>query len=166
MNDVLRKIHTRELDVDEVHPRLWVGSAPHDGVHVAQAGFSHLILCSIHYQRPAHDFPGVVVVHAPFEDDDSVMRGDTMALVTAAARAACEAHKSGGNVLVTCTAGINRSALAAALALQMLGLSPWISVERIRTHRNYECLSNTCFCRIALRQNRQIEFYLGKWEEP
>ena len=158
----LRSFAIRGLDCHEVHERLWVGAAPDHGKLVANRGFTHLVLCAMGYQAGADSFPGTVVLHCPFEDDDSIMAGAVMTQVFLAARAVAEAHRAGGNVLVTCRAGINRSALVTALALQMLGFEPAASVVRIRARRHAHCLANECFLRIALRQNRAADHF---WPE-
>jgi hypothetical protein len=154
------KLREKGIEATEVHERVWVGSAPDRGSVVADRGFTHLVLCAHQYQPAADVFPGVTVLHCPYEDDDSIMTGSTMTAVFLAARAVAEAQKGGGNVLVTCVAGINRSALVASLALQMLGVPAWITVERIRAKRYPNCLGNTCFLRIALGQNRAVSHYL------
>lgn len=156
-----RSIHTHNLDADEVSERVWVGSAPARGGLVAESGFTHVVLCAVQHQPPTSDYPGATVLHCPYEDDDSIMSVQTMTMVVLAARAVAEAHRNGGNVLVTCQAGVNRSALVAALALQMLGVEPWASVERIRAQRMNGCLSNECFLRVALGRNRAIGHYMG-----
>jgi len=153
-----------ELDAHEVHERLWVGSVPPRGAFLSAEGFTHVVLCAYQFQFAADEFRGVTVVHCPFEDDDTVMSGPTMAMVFATARAVAEAHKNGAKVLVTCAAGINRSALVACLAMKMLEPTApsWIFVERVRALRFSYCLSNTCFRRIVLGDNKQAEFYLPK----
>lgn len=157
--------HTN-LDAHEVHERLWVGSVPPRGPGLARLGFTHVVLCANDFQFAASDFDGVTVVHCPFEDSDTVVSGATTALVFATARAVSEAQRAGGTVLVTCAAGINRSALVAALAMRMLGVQPWAAVERIRATRFTYCLSNTCFRRIALGENHAAAFYLPKVRDP
>lgn len=148
------------IDANEVFERLWVGSVPPRGHRLAANGFTHVVLCAEDFQFAADKFAEIVVVHCPYEDMDGPMRGSTMALVFATARAVAEAVKNGGKVLVTCAAGINRSALVAALAMQMLGVEAWASVERVRAHRFTHCLSNEAFKRIALGVNRESGFYL------
>lgn len=151
------------LDAHEVYDgaHLWVGSVPPRGRRLAELGFTHVVLCAESFQFPASDFDGVDVVHCPYEDMDGPMRGSTMALVFVAARAVAESVKGGGTVLVTCAAGINRSALVAALAMQMLGIEAWASVERVRARRFTHCLSNEAFKRIALGVNRESGFFRG-----
>lgn len=145
------------LDADEVYPGIWVGSVPFQK-EAAAKWFSHIVLCAEQWQFPASDFPGATVIHCPYEDDDSVMSGRTMALVFATARAVAEARENAGKVLVTCAAGLNRSALVAGLAMRMLGAH--LVVEAIRAKRSPGCLSNTCFRRIVTGENKAASFYL------
>jgi protein-tyrosine phosphatase len=151
-----------DIDAHEVHERIWVGSVPQRGGAVASRGFTHLVLCADDFQFPAEDFPGVTVLHAPFVDADTVVPRSSMTLVFVAARAVAEAHRGGAKALVTCAAGINRSALVACVAMQMLGVEPWISVERVRALRFPYCLSNEAFKRIALGANREVSFFLPR----
>lgn len=149
------------IDAHEVHERIWVGSVPPRGTRLASKhGFTHVVLCADDYQFPADAFRGITVIHCPYEDSDTVVPERTLALVFATARSVAEAQRGGGTVLVTCAAGINRSALVAALAMRMLGLKPWAAVERIRANRYSYCLSNTAFRRIALGENKASHFYL------
>ena len=148
------------IDANEVHNKIWVGSVPPKGDILFNLGFTHVVLCADDFQFPADNFHNINVIHCPFEDSDTIMSNKTMALIFATARAVAEAHKAGGNVLVTCAAGINRSSLVAALAMRMLGEPPWIAVEKIRANRLPTCLSNTCFRRIALAENKAADFYL------
>jgi len=149
-----------ELDADEVYPGIWVGSVPRVRGGDTIKTFTHVVLCADQHQFAAEEFKDHVVVHCPYEDEDSVMGNATMAMVFATARVVAEVAGNGGNVLVTCAAGLNRSALVAALAMRMLGVEPWLAVERIRAKRSPTCLFNTCFRRIALGENRAAHFYL------
>jgi len=150
-----------DLDANEIIPGLWVGSKPPKGDFLHKNGYTHVVLCSTDYQLPSKDFPGVNVIHCPFEDNSNIMGGNTMALVFATAKLVAEAHKAGGKILVTCYAGINRSALITALALRVLGHSAFFAIESIRSNRNKRCLENKVFERIASGANNSTEFYLG-----
>lgn len=155
-----------ELDAHEVFPRLWVGSVPPRGGVLATLGFTHVVLCAEDFQFPAGEYHGVRVVHCPYEDTENVMSGATLALVFATARAVSEAQRAGGTVLVTCAAGLNRSALVAALAMRMQGVEAWAAVERIRAHRYTHCLSNSVFRRVALGESRASTFYDARPVRP
>jgi protein-tyrosine phosphatase len=151
---------TSELDADEVYPGIWVGSVPRVRGGPLLKIFTHVVLCAEEFQFPAEEFTEHTIVHCPFEDEDTVMGAKTMAMVFSTARAVAEAQAAGGSILVTCAAGRNRSALVAALAMRMLGVEPWIAIEKIRARRSPQCLSNTCFQRIILGHNKASTFYL------
>lgn len=153
----LTPVDSLALDANEVHPGIWVGAAPRDKAAAALA-FTHIVLCSEAWQFPAADFAPATVLHCPFEDEDTLLRGAILTMVFLAARAVAEAARSGGRVLVSCAAGRNRSALVAGLAMRMLGEQ--LVVEKIRTRRRADCLTNTCFRRIVTGENKQTEWFL------
>jgi len=150
-----------DLDANEIIPGLWVGSKPPKGEFLHKNGYTHVVLCSPDYQLPVYDFPNVNVIHCPFEDIDNIMSNSTMALVFVTAKLVAEAHKAGGKVLVTCYAGLNRSALVAALSLRVLGYSSFFAIESLRTNRSKRCLENKTFERLVGGVNKSSEFYLG-----
>lgn len=150
-----------DLDANEIIPGLWIGSKPPKGEFLYKNGYTHVVLCSTDYQLPVSDFPNVNVIHCPFEDNSNIMSNNTMALVFVTAKLVAEAHKAGGKVLVTCYAGINRSALIAALALKTLGYSSFFAIESLRENRNKRCLENKTFERLVSGTNKSTEFYLG-----
>lgn len=152
-------ILSKDIDANEVYPDIWVGSAPPKGSILSEVGFTHLFLCADEYQVPSSEFKDIEVLHCPFEDEDSIMGAKTMSMVFLAAKAAVALHNSGAVVLITCMAGINRSALVAALTLRLLGKPAISAIEAIRSNRNQKCLSNTCFMRIASGANKATEFY-------
>lgn len=147
-----------------------VGSTPppadfsRRGRSLVDGGWSHIVLCARERQRPASYYPGARVVHCPFEDDDTIVGAQLLVQVHLAAQVVAEAVQSDHHVLVCCLAGINRSALVAALAMQFLGLDPHQSVEQLRERRFAHCLSNTAFERVALRRSAGLDHF---WpEEP
>ncbi len=143
---------------DEVGEGLFVGGAVPEGDRVAQQGFDCLVLCAVEYQCESKRIPGVDLLHCPFYDDDSVMSLATVHLIVMTAKAIALYLKAGKKVLVTCAAGINRSALVAALTLQLHeNLEPWVAVERIRARRHPRCLCNEAFERAALRRNELVD---------
>lgn len=156
---------TAELDADEVYPGIWVGSVPRLRGGDLLKIFTHVVLCAEEFQFPAEEFKDHTIVHCPFKDEDTVMGNKTMAMVFATARAVAEAQIGGGSVLVTCAAGRNRSALVAGLAMRMLGVEPWLAIEKIKARRSPQCLSNTCFQRIVLAHNKASTFYLPARKE-
>lgn len=150
-----------DLDANEIIPGLWVGSKPPKGEFLYKNNYTHVVLCCPDYQLPAKDFPNVNVIHCPFEDNYNIMNNTTMVLVFVTAKLIAETHKNGGKILVTCYAGLNRSALLAALALRILGYSPFFAIESLRENRNKRCLENKIFERLVTGANSSTEFYLG-----
>lgn len=148
------------IDAHEVYPGIWVGSVPPRGPRLAGLGFTHVVLCAEDFQFPAGQFSGVKVVHCPYEDKEAAISNTALAMIFATARLVSEVALGGGRVLVTCAAGINRSALCAALAMRMLGVSGSDAVDAIRARRYSYCLSNEVFLRLALGTSRVCEFYL------
>jgi hypothetical protein len=104
------------LDADEIADRLWQGAMPPTGPRVRRAGFDVLVLCSEEYQPAPALFPGVRVIHAPNEDAPSLSDVQWQTVLGASVGVA-EAIREGAKVLVTCTAGLNRSGLVSALTL-------------------------------------------------
>lgn len=142
------------LDCHEIIPGLWQGSAPAHGQDVKDAGFDVLVLCASGHQPSAEEFPGVRVVRAPF--DDHALNLSESETAWFAARQVASALKKRRKVLVTCVAGINRSALVAALAIhERLGYSGKACMELVRGKRwvgNLRCaLQNPHFARFLER---------------
>ena len=122
------------VDADEILPRLWQGSWPPRGGLVASEGFDVLILCASEVQPKDEDFPGVQVVHAPFDDVD-ISRG-ALEQALRASNTAAEYHREGKDVLVTCAAGMNRSGLVVALTIhRLMGWSGDACVHMVRVRR-------------------------------
>jgi hypothetical protein len=147
-----------ELDAHEIVPGLWQGSLPPSGSAVADAGFDVLVLCARDYQRPADDYPGVEIIYAPNNDSAwSRPKGKDMAIASWAARKVVTAVQDGSRVLVTCFAGINRSALVVALAIHGLhGYSGPACIQLIRekrklAHPTDQALTNDYFVEALLR---------------
>ena len=141
------------LDASLIYPGLSQGSAPDIGPGLAAAGFTDLVLCAEEWQPPYQvddvtaqimgynpevpAYPGVNLIYAPA--DDIVITPPTREVLVQAVQTANEVVKrvqAGGNVLVTCWAGRNRSGLVTALSLHKLtGFSGVQCVHIIRTAR-------------------------------
>ena len=104
---------------------LWQGPfPPPDAVDLRSSGFDVLVLCAKEAQPPASAYPGVDVVHAPFDDRGQPPTLHELTTAACAARVAASERSAGRSVLVTCWMGQNRSGLVSALALRFLtGLS-------------------------------------------
>jgi protein-tyrosine phosphatase len=146
------------LDADEIVHGLWLGSQPPTGAVVADAGFDVLVLCARGFQPAAERFSGGVrVIYAP--NDDIPWKPPPPEDLTVALRAAQEVISSlrkRSKVLVTCLAGVNRSALVVALAMNgYLGYSGNTCVEIIRKNRRLGpdaiALSNPHFFRSLVK---------------
>ena len=137
------------VESSEIIHNLWQGSQPRTGTRVRDAGFGLLVLCAEEYQPPASEFPGVVVIHAPNQDDSSQPPSrKTLYKAAAAAQQAAQAMAEGKKVLCTCYAGINRSGLVTALILrQHLGCSGAEAVRMVQ-RRRMGALSNEQFVRV------------------
>lgn len=143
IDDAAFREKASRIDCHEVAPDLWVGSKPLPG-HYA---FDVIVLCASDYQPPAEHFPGVDVIHAPF-DDTYQPTDDDVTMAMRAAHTVLKHLKAGKRVLVTCWAGHNRSALVAALAMKRKWKADAATVvQQIRAAREHT-LHNKSFVKI------------------
>lgn len=136
------------MSQNEVAPGLFVGSKPPPGRH---ACVDAIVLAAMEYQPRADQFPGAEVLHAPLDDDPTrPMREDEIAIATKAAGRVARRLRAGKRVLCTCAAGLNRSALIAALAMNdVFGMSADEIIARLRRARGSWALSNPNFERLV-----------------
>lgn len=137
------------MTCSRITPRLYVGSAPETTEELE--GFDLLVLCAAEWQPQSRDLRPWRgrVLHAGFEDTPAP---DTLLVRKAklAAREVATALKQRRRVLVTCAAGLNRSALVAGLALRSCTrLPPEEIVARIRAARGPDALCNKAFAEIV-----------------
>ena len=133
------------IDVTHLTESLWIGSKPKTGRVVADSGFDLLVLCAEEYQPPARAFPGVEVIHAPFDDNDQYgPLPNEKKIAKHAASQVASSLRDGRNVLVTCYAGRNRSGLVCGLALVENGLDPIQTLQLIWARRDF-ALTNQRF---------------------
>lgn len=137
------------VEASEIIHNLWQGSQPRTGSRVRDNGFGLLVLCAEEFQPMPSEFPGVVVVHAPNQDDPTKPPArKTLYQALAAAQQAAQAMAEGKKVLSTCFAGINRSGLVTALTLRIhLGCSGAEAVRMVK-QRRMGALSNPQFVRV------------------
>lgn len=139
------------IEAHKVGKNLWVGSAPEDPEAVSKH-FDVLVLASNLHQNifPAKKYPKVTLIKAPMRDDEPSTEESAIALK--AGLEVYEHNKAGKRVLVTCQAGVNRSALIAAIAMVLSGLSADDAITRIRAARKPESgcmpLFNQHFCEL------------------
>jgi len=143
------------IDADEVHARIYVGSVPPRGFALANAGFTHLVLCAAEFQLPAEDFPRIEVHRCPFDYNDTYSGRAYQRMQIAVrdmARRVANLHRkqTSSQVLITCAAGINRSALVAGLSMVYIGVPPADVIHYIRKRRFPYSLSNKLFERMVL----------------
>jgi protein-tyrosine phosphatase len=133
-----------QLDATCIGPRLYQGSAPNSGSALRNARFTLVVLCAKEYQPSSERFPGVHVLHVPFDDSLTPSIGELRAAAAAADTVAREI-RNGGRVLVTCMAGRNRSGLVTAMAL--VALNGWTGDQAARHIQALRpnALTNTAF---------------------
>lgn len=133
------------IDANRIVRGLWMGSRPLAGRAVSEAGFDLLVLCAEEYQPPAWQFPGVSVVHAPFDDNEFGPTPQEQKIAQRAAEQVASHLRDGAKVLVTCFAGRNRSGLVCALAMVENGHDPLRAIRLIQSRRKQNALSNQHF---------------------
>jgi hypothetical protein len=131
------------IDANSVGPRLWVGARPPFDRDIPKVNV--IVLCAREIQ-PTKDqiaFKGQLM-HCPLPDAE--LTNDQLRLAIATSRNIVKALLEEKRVLVTCAAGINRSAFVAALTLGQLTLmSADQLIARMRRLRHPECLYNQYF---------------------
>lgn len=146
-----------ENDANEIIPGLWQGAAPPSPESVLGDGFTALVLCARDFQPKTEEFPGVVVVHAPFDDTEKPSKDQLDTAVWASAQVE-QLHKKAHKVLVTCQAGINRSGLVVALALHRIKGWPGdfciqvVKQKRVPFGRTWDPYCPEPLCNSAFRQ--------------
>ncbi len=143
-----RTLRNPPVEASLVAPRLYVGSRPRPGRY---RWFNTVVLCAKEYQPPSHYFPGMTVIRIPLVDDFIHPLSDVdQALVTANARTIARYLESGACVLSTCWQGWNRSALVAAIAMQVaFDMSADEAITQIRETRSPNALGNPRFERFV-----------------
>jgi protein-tyrosine phosphatase len=133
----------------KVFPNIWIGSAPDSGDALQR--FDVLVLCAEEYQPTMSKFAGLVC-RLPLQDwEVPVEPSDVVPMIERVARRAYD----GSLTLVTCMAGLNRSALITAGAILFIEhrLRPrhpdaWTAddvVARIRSRHDHRALNNRAF---------------------
>lgn len=130
-------------DMSNIAPRLWVGAAPPFDRDLPD--FDILVLCAREIQPPPEAMAFTKqVIRVPLPD--AVLTVDEQRRALQAARWVAEALAAGRRVLVTCRAGLNRSALVASLALGMVThMSAPQILALVRERRSATALHNPHF---------------------
>ena len=131
---------------DEVVGGLWVGCHDYeeDGERAwAVVGDEFDVVVSL-YSFPGHG-PDPGVRHYSHRMPDALLEPEDAAEVEQLAALVADEVSAGRKVLVRCQAGLNRSALVAALAMVRLGWEPSEAIAEIRERRDLNCLFNRAF---------------------
>lgn len=129
------RLRASGIDANRLARRLWIGSRPPLGDALVRRGFDVLVLCAEEYQPRSTQFRGLhAVLHAGIDDAVPSER-ELERAINAAIRTNVHIDR-GRRVLVTCMAGLNRSALTCALVLHLrYGLDGREVVEAVRQRR-------------------------------
>lgn len=122
------------LDLHNVwEGKIFVGAHP-EPADLAQTDFSLLVLTAHQHQDVASYHPRAAIGFPLTDDAFEIVKGDE-ARAKKAAEVVARAVVNGGKVLVTCSAGQNRSGWVAAWAMVMLGTSGKEAVEHVQARR-------------------------------
>lgn len=135
------------LDASNIARRLWVGGKPPFDRDLP--AFDTLVLCAEEIQPEKLAF-GRQVLRIPLPD--AALDADQTSRALAGGHAVAESLAAQRTVLVTCHAGINRSALIACLGLGLVTkMSATELIELMRLRRDPVALSNRHFCMTIYR---------------
>jgi protein-tyrosine phosphatase len=135
------------IDASNIVRRLWVGSQPPFDRHIP--GFDVLVLCAEELQPERLGFQGTVI-RCPIPDAE--LSADETRRAVATGRAVASQLTQGKTVLVTCAAGLNRSALVAGVAIGMVTkFDSDRIIKLVRARRSTDCLFNPHFRQILMR---------------
>lgn len=132
------------LDVTQIHEGLYQGGWPPFGAELSKRGFDALILAAEENQH-ADYYDGVEVIRAPGRDvEDEELLRQYLPGWQATAGEVATLVKDGNVVLVTCMAGLNRSGVVTAIALNALtGWGGERCVEHIQQKREMALCNDT-----------------------
>lgn len=143
-------IFDRKYDACQIAGNLFIGSAPPVGCDIDQH-FDVVVLCASEYQPSAECFPSSEVIHLPFDDEPVAFSKKLQTDIHSCCEYLSNCLGNGKRVLVTCLAGLNRSALICGLLLlNDHRLSSTDCVNHIRSIRGPRALSNPYFHHLIL----------------
>lgn len=137
--------HVEEhIDANKIHDGLWQGALPPIGDVLHKAGYDVLVLAASEFQSNT-SYDNIEVICAPGDDDHRPRRmAAFLPIWKDAAKIVVERIRNGKVVLVTCIAGLNRSGMITAFALQELtGWSGKQCVDHIRKNRQHGLCNQT-----------------------
>lgn len=122
-------------DFDKIYGNLYVGAYPDPEKLAFTRKFDTIVLAAVELQPPTDLFAsGTEIIRAPMKDGELTARQELAARM--AAQAVADRLRQGKSVLVTCAAGVNRSALIAAMAVVMVtGRPGWWALNHLRATR-------------------------------
>lgn len=130
------------MDASQIITRCWVGSKPPFDRDLPE--FDVLVLCAEEIQPERLGFLRQVV-RAPIPD--SALSSEELRIALHGGRLVAQSIAEGKRVLVTCAAGLNRSALVAGLGIGLVThQSATDIILRIRERRAPAALCNQHFC--------------------
>lgn len=145
--------------------RLYIGAEPPAGPGLYASGFDVLVLCAEEFQPPVSQFPGLSVIHVPFDDSTNRLRANQLRRLQIVALQVAEEWKLGKRILVTCHMGINRSALMSALVLSAAGGDSPAEcgslIRGLRTYGGMRALSNPYFRSVLSQLSTSMHVPVG-----
>lgn len=143
------------MDASNIVKRLWVGGQPPFDRDLPE--FDTLVLCAQELQPRELGFKRQVI-RVPLPDN--ALTNDELRRALSGARHVATTLSEGKRVLVTCRAGLNRSAFVASVALGVVSrLQPNEIVAIMRTRRSDDALHNKHFVEYITR-------YVGAMRQP
>jgi protein-tyrosine phosphatase len=128
-------------DVSHIEGNLWVGSCPASRL----PDFFAYVL-NLYQSEPYDTHPNTVVRTQPMDDSNELLDPEVLEDLADWVNE----KRALGPTLVHCQAGLNRSALIAALALIRSGMAPRDAIALLRHKRSADVLFNNAFERWLL----------------
>lgn len=137
--------------MNRIVPNLWVGGGDVEPADAFADGFEVMVTLVGYGRDDVRPPLGATYLHWSIADSIEELPDDRM--LGLVADVVAHAVGNGRPTLVACSAGLNRSGMVAALALQRLGHAPEATVELLRAARGPYALCNGLFERRVLAGN-------------